>query len=392
MKALLLLLSLSSLAFSQPFAIRLSQLNAAGTTTINTSYPYPTTGHRALTIYNPDASPDPRPFITSLGTDFLWTQGTPSILSLSPDVWDEIDSKVSQDELEDAISGIETTPGPQGPQGIAGPAGVKGDTGLQGEVGPAGETGPQGVKGDTGDQGLQGVKGDTGDQGIQGIQGVKGDKGDAGETGPKGDTGNQGIQGPIGLTGDTGIQGPKGDKGDTGDVGPKGEEGEQGIQGPKGDKGDQGNVGLKGDTGEQGIQGVKGDTGLQGIQGIQGVAGTNGTNGTNGSSSNVTAGNGIAVTGTFPNFVVSRSKRQETYSGTTNASGAYTVTFGTAFASAPNIQANIINGADNQNLRITAISTTGFTVLTRNRVDVIGLLPTWNNATGLAVDVIVTEK
>ena len=89
---------------------------------------------------------------------------------------------------------------------------------------------------------------------------------------------------------------------------------------------------------------------------------------------------------------VTAGKRTETYSGTTNASGLYTVTFGTAYAAAPNIQANLINGADNQNLRITAISTTGFTVLARTRVDVIGLLPTWNNANGLAVDVLINEK
>lgn len=89
---------------------------------------------------------------------------------------------------------------------------------------------------------------------------------------------------------------------------------------------------------------------------------------------------------------VTSGKHQETYSGTTNGSGVYTVTFGTAYAAAPNIQANLIGGADNQNLRITAVSTTGFTVLARTRVDVIGLLPTWNNASGLSVDALITEK
>lgn len=85
-------------------------------------------------------------------------------------------------------------------------------------------------------------------------------------------------------------------------------------------------------------------------------------------------------------------KRTETYSGTTNASGLVTITFGTAFAVAPNIQANIINGADNQNIRITSITTTGATVLVRNRVDVIGLLPTWTNAASMNVDILITEK
>lgn len=89
---------------------------------------------------------------------------------------------------------------------------------------------------------------------------------------------------------------------------------------------------------------------------------------------------------------VTAGKRVEAFSGVTNASGQYTVSFSPAYSVAPNIQANIINGADNQNLRITSVSTTGFTVLTRTRTDVVGLLPTWSNASGLAVDVLITEK
>lgn len=85
-------------------------------------------------------------------------------------------------------------------------------------------------------------------------------------------------------------------------------------------------------------------------------------------------------------------KRQESYSGTTNASGQYTVTFSTAFLTAPNIQANIIGAPDNQNIRITSVGTTGFTVTVRNRVDVVGLLPTWTNVNGALVDVVVTQK
>lgn len=85
-------------------------------------------------------------------------------------------------------------------------------------------------------------------------------------------------------------------------------------------------------------------------------------------------------------------KRQETYSGTTSGSGTYTVSFGTAYAVAPNIQANIINGTDTQTIRITSVSTTGFTVLVRNRTDTLGLLPSYANVNGAAVDVVVTEK
>lgn len=106
----------------------------------------------------------------------------------------------------------------------------------------------------------------------------------------------------------------------------------------------------------------------------------------------LTGSNGITTSGTYPSFTVANTKREETYSGTTNGSGVYTVTFGTPYSVAPNIQANIINGTDTQNIRTTAISTTGFTVLVRNRVDVVGLLPSWTNVSGANVDVMITEK
>lgn len=85
-------------------------------------------------------------------------------------------------------------------------------------------------------------------------------------------------------------------------------------------------------------------------------------------------------------------KRQESYSGTTNSSGQYTVVFSSSYSVTPNIQANIIGAPDNQNIRITSIGTTGFTVTVRNRVDVVGLLPTWSNVNGALVDVLITQK
>lgn len=102
--------------------------------------------------------------------------------------------------------------------------------------------------------------------------------------------------------------------------------------------------------------------------------------------------NGITTSGTYPNFTVAKTKRQETYSGSTNASGNYTVTFGTAYSSAPNIQANIIGGTNTNLIKISSVSTTGFTVNVVTRVDVIGLLPTYNNVNGASVDVLTTEK
>lgn len=90
--------------------------------------------------------------------------------------------------------------------------------------------------------------------------------------------------------------------------------------------------------------------------------------------------------------VPAAAKRQETYSGPTNASGNYTVTFVPAYAAAPNIQANIIGGSNTQTIKITSISTTGFTVNVTNRADVVGLLPSYSNVTGASVDVVITEK
>lgn len=107
---------------------------------------------------------------------------------------------------------------------------------------------------------------------------------------------------------------------------------------------------------------------------------------------NVLSATGMGGVGRYIKNNPGSSKRQETYSGVTVAAGTYTVTFPTAYTVAPNIQANIINGTDTQNIRITAVSTTGFTVLVRNRTDVVGLLPSYSNVSGAVVDVIITEK
>src|SRR6185369_3760728 len=85
-------------------------------------------------------------------------------------------------------------------------------------------------------------------------------------------------------------------------------------------------------------------------------------------------------------------KRQETYSGTTSGSGTFVVTFSSSYSVSPNIQANIIGGTDSQIIKITSVSTSGFTVNVRNRTDVVGLLPSWSNVNGANVDVLITEK
>lgn len=85
-------------------------------------------------------------------------------------------------------------------------------------------------------------------------------------------------------------------------------------------------------------------------------------------------------------------KRHESFTGTTNASGNYVVTFGTAFASAPDVQAQLVNPADNDFIRVMSISTTGATINVRRRTDVVGLLPAFANLNGATVTVLATER
>lgn len=88
--------------------------------------------------------------------------------------------------------------------------------------------------------------------------------------------------------------------------------------------------------------------------------------------------------------------RQERYSGITNASGNYTVVFGTPYLVAPNIQPNIIAGTALQRT-ITTVTTTGFTINvvsqnTNNLLGIINLISSTTNVVGAALDVLVTEK
>lgn len=100
--------------------------------------------------------------------------------------------------------------------------------------------------------------------------------------------------------------------------------------------------------------------------------------------------------------IATAGKRQETYSGTTDASGVYTVTFSTPYSVAPNIQAGLVGGTALNGCTYT-VSTTGFTVTayTRSTVSslpVLGVLAATlvgtatNPLVGGAVDVLITEK
>jgi len=94
---------------------------------------------------------------------------------------------------------------------------------------------------------------------------------------------------------------------------------------------------------------------------------------------------------------VSWGKKQETFSGTTNGSGNYTVTFANAYSVAPNIQANIVGGTALQRSIITSITTTGFTVIvvsqnTNTLLGIINLVSSTSIVTGANIDVLITEK
>lgn len=105
--------------------------------------------------------------------------------------------------------------------------------------------------------------------------------------------------------------------------------GPKGDTGPQGPKGDAGAQGAKGDTGSAGPQGAKGDTGATGPQGPAGPAGATGPAGTTGPQGPQGAAGATGPAGT--------PKRVETYTITTNASGAGTVNFSSAFASPPTV-------------------------------------------------------
>lgn len=106
----------------------------------------------------------------------------------------------------------------------------------------------------------------------------------------------------------------------------------------------------------------------------------------------VTGQNGITVLSGTNTFTVSKTKRQETYSGTTDGSGLYSVTYSVSYSSAPNIQMSFIGTNPRDVIMLTSSTTTGFTVQVQRRVDVVGLLPSYSNQSGVTCKVLVTEE
>lgn len=90
-------------------------------------------------------------------------------------------------------------------------------------------------------------------------------------------------------------------------------------------------------------------------------------------------------------------RRVETYLGTTDGSGNYTVTYSPAFSTTPDVQPQLQAGTTQQMVRITSSTTTGFTVNATNRatvtllsVDV--LLGNTTPLVGASVGVLVTSR
>lgn len=74
-----------------------------------------------------------------------------------------------------------------------------------------------------------------------------------------------------------------------------------------------------------------------------------------------------------------------TFSGVTNASGIYTVVYPVAYTTIPSVQFNFVTTDPRDVVMLISSSTTGFSAQVQRRVDVLGLLPTYTNRSGLTV-------
>lgn len=91
------------------------------------------------------------------------------------------------------------------------------------------------------------------------------------------------------------------------------------------------------------------------------------------------------------------SRRQEVYSGVTDAAGLYSVTFANPFTAAPNLQVQLIGATHNHSFRVVSVTATGFTIAVgiRAGLTVLGLTVlgfSVDATAGIAVDVIATSK
>lgn len=80
------------------------------------------------------------------------------------------------------------------------------------------------------------------------------------------------------------------------------------------------------------------------------------------------------------------------YSGATDASGNYTVTYPSAYGSKPKVIFAVEGGTNKDTSVLTSTTATGFTILVQRRTDVVGLLPTYAAVVGAVVNVSVTQQ
>lgn len=108
--------------------------------------------------------------------------------------------------------------------------------------------------------------------------------------------------------------------------------------------------------------------------------------------SSISAGNELSYNSSTG--VISKAKRQEPLTGTTNVSGLVTFTFLNTYSTVPNIQYQMGFGANIKDTIIlnSAPTTTTATFLVQVRNDVLGILPTYSNVPGREVNILVTEK
>lgn len=106
----------------------------------------------------------------------------------------------------------------------------------------------------------------------------------------------------------------------------------------------------------------------------------------------ILSADGMAGVGRYIKERLEPPKRIETYQGTTDAAGNFSVTYTTSFPVTPHVDPELFGATDTQAIRITASTTTGFTVNVRNRTDVLGLLPSYSNVPGASVSVLVIER
>lgn len=112
-----------------------------------------------------------------------------------------------------------------------------------------------------------------------------------------------------------------------------------------------------------------------------------------GTTSQYVRGDGTLAT--FPSIPTVR--RVETYLGSTDSSGNYSVVYSTPFSSVPDVQPQLQAGTASQVVRITSSTVSGFTVNVTNRasVNVVGvevLLAATTPVNGASVSVLVTAR